>query len=296
MSDIWVDLNQFFRKLRIKRYFDDIDSDNIINPFKIKSTWSPSEGQDAILDVYIKAVKTHVLSLLNNKKRRYNLNKSQHQGLKELIENPQVVLKKADKGSAVVLMNSNDYVQEINRQLSNQENYIKLHDDPTDRFSNNILEVIMSMRDLDYIDDNTFDYLNIPKPKPGRFYILPKIHRAHIPGRPICFICQHPSEHISQFLDFHIRKYVNTLPTYIRDTQDFILKLKQLGGIPLGSILCTMDVTSLYTNIPNKEGIDAVLDHVRWDTDAKIPPHKIGKLLELILHTNHFEFNGELFL
>ena len=57
-----------------------------------------------------------------------------------------------------------------------------------------------------------------------------------------------------------------------------------------------MDVTSLYTNIPNKEGIDAVLEHVRSDPSAIIPTQYIGKLLELILHQNHFEFNKKLYL
>lgn len=37
-------------------------------------------------------------------------------------------------------------------------------------------------------------------------------------------------------------------------------------------------------NIPNKEGIDAVLEHVRKDNSAKIPVNRLGKLMELILH------------
>ena len=42
-----------------------------------------------------------------------------------------------------------------------------------------------------------------------------------------------------------------------------------MGQVPEGTILATMDVTSLYTNIPNNEGVDAVLEHVRKDSETK---------------------------
>ena len=49
---------------------------------------------------------------------------------------PHIVAKKADKGSAVyvVIMNSCDYIQEMNHQLSNKENYLKLMEDAHNPF------------------------------------------------------------------------------------------------------------------------------------------------------------------
>ena len=35
--------------------------------------------------------------------------------------------------------------------------------------------------------------------------------------------------------------------------------------LPKNSIIFTMDVSSLYTNIPNQEGITSVADHLRAD-------------------------------
>jgi hypothetical protein len=152
------------------------------------------------------------------------------------------------------------------------------------------------MLNEELIDDDTYQYLNVTSARPGRFYMLPKIHKKGIPGRPICSSNKHPTERISEFVDHHIRKYVTELPSHIRDTQHFIKKLKEIEQLPIGSLLVTMDVTSLYTNIPNKEGIDAVLHHIRRDHSAKIQAQKIGKLLELVLHCNHFEFNNKLYL
>ena len=91
-------------------------------------------------------------------------------------------------------------------------------------------------------------------------------------GRPICSRNNHPTEHINQCVDHLIHKYVGTLISYIRDTQHFIQKVKELGKILKGSIHVTLDVCSLYASIPNKQVIDAIFDfeHVRKYPDAKI--------------------------
>ena len=75
-------------------------------------------------------------------------------------------------------------------------------------------------------------------------------------------------------------------------------ELKELGQIPEGSIAPTPDVGYLYTCtcIPNKQAIDAILDHLRKDHRATMPCDKMGKLLEIIQHMNHLEFNKQLYL
>ena len=62
---------------------------------------------------------------------------------------------------------------------------------------------------------------------------------------------------ISQLVDFFLQPHVKLLPSYIKDTTHFLLKLNQLGDLPPNTILATLDVASLYTNIPNTEGLEA---------------------------------------
>ena len=82
----------------------------------------------------------------------------------------------------------------------------------------------------------------------------------------------------------------------LRDTQDFIKNIRDLGPIPEGVIVCTLDVSSLYTIIPNHEGILAMADKLRSDP-TKTPITKfIFDLLKLVLHSMNFEFNGEYYL
>ena len=49
-----------------------------------------------------------------------------------------------------------------------------------------------------------------------------------------------------------------SLPSYIKDTSDFINRINETKDMNKDTILITLDVKSLYTSIPNHEGIEAV--------------------------------------
>ena len=74
-----------------------------------------------------------------------------------------------------------------------------------------------------------------------------------------------PTRNISKFIDAHIKDYVPKTSSYVRDTQHFISRLKSLNKLPGGALLVILHVSSLYTNIPNREGILAVAAHLRQD-------------------------------
>ena len=68
-----------------------------------------------------------------------------------------------------------------------------------------------------HIDDKTIEYLTPEDPKPGRFYLLPKIHKQNNPGGPIVSANGHPTEKISEFIDFHLRPFVDSWFRFIDD-------------------------------------------------------------------------------
>ena len=62
----------------------------------------------------------------------------------------------------------------------------------------------------------------------------------------------------SKYVDFHLQPIVKNIFSYVRDTTDFLQKLNKVKNIPNNFLLVTLDVKSLYTNIPNNESIKAV--------------------------------------
>ena len=120
-----------------------------------------------------------------------------------------------------------------------------------------ITSVLYNMTDKHVISKEIFNYLWPQKPRTSQFCIPPKIHKDGTPGRPIVSSCGAPTEKISQIVDFILKPLVEKMPSYIKDTTDFLLKLRSVGNVPPGSLLVTLDVRSLYTNIPHDEGVEA---------------------------------------
>ena len=318
-SLIWIDFKDFHRRLVLKHHFyndnqlldqKDLElvqflSDNLDDnenplkklhaPFRNKSNWKPTNTHIS-LNVFKQAFKTSLLHSKIKHKSSDNLTKLQRNISKELCDNPEIVIKEADKGSAVVVMNTKDYLREGYRQLGDNAFYTQITKDPTNEVSEKITNTLVAMRNKDLITEENLDFLSPTNCTIGHFYLLPKIHKKNIPGRPICSSVTHPTVNISKFVDAHIKEYVPKTKSYIRDTQDFISKIKQLGKIPEGAFLVTLDVSSLYTNIPNQEGICAVADQHRKDPTKMGISNYILDLLKLVLHNMYFEFNGDYYL
>ena len=133
-------------------------------------------------------------------------------------------------------------------------------------------------------------------PKESLFYLLPKIHKANNPGRPIVSACSCPTEHISTYLDYIFQPIVKNLPTYIKDTTHALHLLQQANTKQYHpTFLFTLDVVSLYTSIPHSDGLRA-LQHFLDQRPIQDPPTStLIRLAELVLNMNTFNFGKDIF-
>ena len=148
-------------------------------------------------------------------------------------------------------MDKDWYINECNRQLNDKKFYKLLDTDITDHIHKRATNYLNGMFNDGYIDEETKQYLLPNGPKPGCFYILPKIHKQGNPRRPIVSSNGLPTEHISEFVNFHLQPLVSKLPSYVKDTNHFLNILLTLNNLPNNAFLVTLDVSSLYTNIPH---------------------------------------------
>ena len=104
----------------------------------------------------------------------------------------------------MVILNTNDYIHEAFRQLSDTSFYQPLEANDTSRISLEISNTLSTVRSNKEIDKKCFAYLLQNNPRPGRFYLLPKIHKGVLPppGQPIISAIGSPTEKISEFLTF----------------------------------------------------------------------------------------------
>lgn len=235
---------------------------------------------------------------------KQNLEPSAKDCLRDLARDTTIVIKQADKGGALVVWDREAYITEGLRQLSDLKFYKPLDCDPTTEYSDIIHRFISDLQDNGSITNDITRALYTDKVRTPEFYLLPKIHKktTPIPGRPIVSGNGSPTEKISAFADFLTKPYVPLIKSYVRDSSHVLEQLSTLTEIGPDTILASLDVSSLYTNIPNEEGIQACHSFLEkhrtpWSLlEREIPNTGIIELLRMVLTMNNFRFNGKHYL
>ena len=80
-------------------------------------------------------------------------------------------------------------------------------------------------------------------------------------------------------------------PSYLKGTPDFLRFLKDIGDLPDGAILATVDVSALYSNIKREDAVEVVRKALETRVDKTVPASFILELLDLVLKYNVFEFD-----
>ena len=313
-GDLRSDLDSLHRRLRLRYHFQDdesdsddylLNSDNIHSTepfasrkFKVPSMFNPPGAQ--ALEAMVLA-NEHELNQRPCFKRapKENLSLDERKAIVSLKTNSDIIIKPADKGSAVVVMDRCDYLKEGYKQLSNPKFYKKLDSNPTDNYRREINSFIDTMYAKGEIDGPVYNYLYNHECRTPVFYLLPKIHKGVTPppGRPILSANGSPTEKISQFVDHFLSKTAPLHPSYIKDTTHFLQKMKGIKNLPPGSLLVSFDVQSLYTDIPNDLGLlstKKALDSLRPQPGLKPSNDTLVQLTEFVLTKNNFQFNGEI--
>ena len=272
--------------------------ENEPHPFHVKSDWKPPVQPSVALETFLEEVKFELASTALVKPKD-NISTGERQALKELSRNKSIILKKSDKGSTTVLMSRQDKLNEGQVLLDDLNNYRPLDKPMVETTANKAQNLIKSLLSEGHIDKMTAKWLS-HTPDPPRipvFYTLTKIHKRTLVGRPVISGCSGPTEKISAFVDHLIQPIAQQQDSYLKDTTDFINFIERIK-LPSSAILVSMDVTSLYTNIPHREGISTVCHAYKefHKGNPPVPTRFLSEMISLILQENSFQFNGKDYL
>ena len=103
------------------------------------------------------------------------------------------------------------------------------------------------------------------------------------PGRSIVSGCGSLIENVSAYTDIELNPYMESLRSYVKDTSDFITTIHNLKIILENASLVTLDVTSLYSNIPHDAGIIACAHFTSEGVNSQEVRSLILKLINLVL-------------
>ena len=142
-----------------------------------------------------------------------------------------------------------------------------------------------------------------PKAKnAAKFYMTFKVHKEHAhgetpPERPICSGSGTMLENACKFVEHYIKERGISHKNYLKDTPDFLRYVEHLNQTESfeNSLIVTIDVIGLFTNIPEHDGIEAVKEALEERQDDKINREFLIRILEFILQNNIMEFNSQFY-
>ena len=289
------ELEVFGSKLRLQWHFRNTENSGIINPFRPKSKFNP-KGKDASIEIYLSRLEEEILAL-DTKLRYSNLTKEERNAMYTLKEDTSIIIKGADKGSGIIVWDREDYLKEAENQLGDSDVYQEVIGDAVSPLINVIKNHLINVKLRGDVSNETLDYFMVNNPRLGRFYLLPKIHKRleNVPGRPVISNCGYFTENISAFVDHYLQPLSRQVKSYIKDTNDFLAKLRKLPPLPEDFLLCTIDVVGLYPNIPHDDGLAAIREALEKREDKSISTESLVVLAECVLKNNVFEHNSRFF-
>ena len=310
-----ADIDDFCRRLRINYIFykDDEEKDEeLINEplVRNKSNWVPKSTKDKYLEETITTLKTHSLECDNNVK--HNLTRGEENAIKSIRMDKSIVIKEADKGNAVVVLDRDFYRDKILNMLSDAE-YYALTDKKSDQKTRKIISKLLKKHKKELFDEE-IDYIENFQFTDSNFYGLPKIHKSKeittaietqnsefieclkpddLKFRPIVGGPNSITQRLSEFVDIILKPLCSEVSSFIKDDLEFLDHLPQT--VCQNSELVTFDVVSLYSNIPHELGISAIkfwIEKKRHLIESRFTDEFILSAIKIILENNTFYFDG----
>ena len=205
---------------------------------------------------------------------------------KSLREDSTIVIRKADKSNMYVIMDRGEYDQKLREILSDESKFEKITRNPVDELKKKAYTIIKSVNqkcNKKLLKEPIGDF------EPGYIYGNVKTHKPGNKLRPIISQVTTPTYKTAKELDEIIKPYIPA-KYMLKSRDEFINILKTTKPKNAPS---SLDVESLFTNVPVRETIKIILENV-YNHETLPPPAIPAADLEelLLLCTTSVPFRG----
>ena len=195
---------------------------------------------------------------------------------KQLKADSSITIRRADKAATYVLIDTSEYLQKIDEILSDSSKFEKISRDPTNALKNKINKLIS--RNNSASTTTKFEKLS-GEYRMGYCYGNVKTHKPGNKLRPIISQIPTPTYNIAKKLCAILTPYIPAAYS-LQSSTDFLDLLKNNNAT--GKI-ASLDVESLFTNVPVDRTINYILDRVYHNGSTPtldIPEPVLRELLE----------------
>ena len=107
---------------------------------------------------------------------KHNVNNEERKAIDGLKRRTRLIIKKADKGASVVLMDKEFYIERTLEIISDTSAYEKIHADADNKLVKSISNLVL--RYNSELTENKIKFLTCFEHKTSNLYCLPKIHKS----------------------------------------------------------------------------------------------------------------------
>ena len=188
-----------------------------------------------------------------------------------------ITIRRADKTPALVLINTEEYHQKLDAILADDTKFKKITRNPIDSIkkeANDIIDRINALATSTKLMKIKGDF------EPGYIYGNIKTHKQGNPLRPIISQIPTPTYHLAKQLNNILAPYIPDQHR-VKSSAEFLQLIKDS---PASGTISSLDVESLFTNVPVPETINLICDRVyrnHTTPPLQIPEDALRRLLEL---------------
>ena len=193
-----------------------------------------------------------------------------------LREDETIVIRKADKSNMYVIMNRDEYKSKLDDILKDNTKFKHITRNTTEELKKEVRKVCQEVNDKcekKIFKEPTGDY------EPGYLYGNVKTHKPGSKLRPIISQVTTPTYETAKKLDDIIKPYIPS--KYMLKSRDEFINIIQTTKPE--NAPSSLDVESLFTNVPIKETIDIIIKNVYNHPTLPAPNIPKQKLKELLL-------------
>ena len=293
-------IQDFCRRVRLQDRFANSPHDTDFNPrLYVPTGWNPPrENPDLEDKLYALRKELQKNFVVSKPHWRNNLTKQEREDLLKLKSNANIRVLPTDKNLGPAVLPTNWVQGETLKLLNDELSYRQVTQQ--DWYANRLKVIctrdrLMSIYSRFISSDaarflRSFDHFV----NPAKFYVIPKIHKDPMVGRPIAASHSYITRPISIFVDELTKPKIH-MPTVLRDSGELIYLLENTVLPDSNCFLVTADVVSLYPNVDTKKALIALDLLLREARVAETP--LLIQLARIVLDNNYLssEFSPAIF-
>ncbi|CAF3404706.1 unnamed protein product, partial [Rotaria sp. Silwood2] len=192
-----------------------------------------------------------------------NLSSDELNAMSTLLNEHSLVIAKVDMDNAIVVMNKSDYIIKAKEIFDDKRAFENLNRNLTEEGEKELIRFLVQLKIKNkMISPQEYELM---RPDTGsrtpEAYFLIKVHKSGQPVRPIISCYNSYNYYTAKYLATLLKPAISKCPSYVKDPFEFAKIIKENKNL-LG-LMCSLDVSSLFTNVSLEKTIDITIEKIK---------------------------------